>query len=59
MTTPSQKVRVTQTDLRREVRKADAEWDRDSRVTTAYVMPNGRTFTEKTDEWGPYTVPDE
>lgn len=45
-------------DLLREVRKADPDWDKDSRKTVAYRFSNGRTFEEKTDEWGPYT-PDE
>lgn len=51
---PPPHVRVIPTDLRREVRKADPEWDKDSRVAVAYVMPNGRIFYEKTDSSGPY-----
>jgi len=35
------------TDLRREVRKADPEWDRDSKRPVAYRFSNGREFKER------------
>lgn len=32
----------------REVRKADPEWDKDSRTETVYRFSNGRVFKENT-----------
>ena len=43
------------TDILREVRRADPDYDRESRVTAAYRFSNGRIFEEKMDAWGPYT----
>lgn len=44
------RVRVKRTDLRREVRRADPEWDRDSRRPVAYRLSNGREFKETEGE---------
>lgn len=44
MATPQ--VVVRNTNLRREVRKADPEYDRDSRRPVAYRFSNGREFKE-------------
>lgn len=40
-------VLTKRTDLLREVRKADPEWDRDSKRPIAYRFSNKREFIEK------------
>lgn len=42
----SDRVIVRRTDLLREVRRADPDWDRDSRRPIAYKFSNGREFRE-------------
>lgn len=51
---PTFPVRVTNSNLLREVRKADPEWDRDSRIDIVYRFSDGRIFEERTDTSGPY-----
>lgn len=40
-------VATRRTDLRREVRRHDPEWDRDSKRPEAYRFSNNRIFLEK------------
>lgn len=56
MSTIPSKQHHVKSDLLREVRKKDPEFDRDSRKVIAYRFSNGRTFTEITDDSGPYST---
>lgn len=51
-------VRHRPTTLEREVRRADPDWDRESRVSPEYEFANGRKFERRDADFLPY-VPEE